>query len=338
MLKPNGRMAIILPQGKFNNSSLAYIREWLLHRARLLAVVGLHLNTFKPHTGTKTSVLFLQKYTEEEISLIKAIEDSIKEKAPDYAMVIQDLLGKVPLGEDVLEDELPEELAELLQEQFAVQVEEGSEDGDRRDEEEESHAEVEASDPDLLAEEIEHKSVSLAEIKVQLARLGEEKRRCRISRKDTALEIAAKQERQEWLRAEERRLKSGLRVAEKDIIELQTTLAMLTIKGKLGLLLADQKALAEIRQKWVDAEIAKELDYPVFMATSERGGKDSSGEYLALVRMDGDGNIIEIAEDNYGNLLVDQDCIAYRKEDPPGIAEAFIEWAKRQKLTFWRGD
>jgi len=38
------------------------VREWLFDKARILAVVGLHVNTFKPHTGTKTSVLFLQKW------------------------------------------------------------------------------------------------------------------------------------------------------------------------------------------------------------------------------------------------------------------------------------
>ncbi len=61
-LKPGGRMAIVLPQGIFNNTSLEYIRDWLMQQARLLAVVGLHPNTFKPHTGTKTSVLFLHKW------------------------------------------------------------------------------------------------------------------------------------------------------------------------------------------------------------------------------------------------------------------------------------
>jgi len=35
-----------------------------MERARLLAVVGLDGNTFKPHTGTKTSVLFIQKRDE----------------------------------------------------------------------------------------------------------------------------------------------------------------------------------------------------------------------------------------------------------------------------------
>ena len=62
MLKPGGRMAIVLPQGRFNNSSDKYIREFIADKARILAVVGLHQNVFKPHTGTKTSVLFLQKW------------------------------------------------------------------------------------------------------------------------------------------------------------------------------------------------------------------------------------------------------------------------------------
>ena len=61
-LKPGGRMAIVLPQGRFNNSSDKYIRDFIAERCRILAVVGLHGNVFKPHTGTKTSVLFLQKW------------------------------------------------------------------------------------------------------------------------------------------------------------------------------------------------------------------------------------------------------------------------------------
>lgn len=62
MLKPGGRMAIVLPQGRFNNSSDKYVREYIASRCRILAVVGLHGNVFKPHTGTKTSVMFVQKW------------------------------------------------------------------------------------------------------------------------------------------------------------------------------------------------------------------------------------------------------------------------------------
>lgn len=61
-LKPGGRMAIVLPQGRFNNASDKAIRDFIAERCRILAVVGLHGNVFKPHTGTKTSVLFVQKW------------------------------------------------------------------------------------------------------------------------------------------------------------------------------------------------------------------------------------------------------------------------------------
>ena len=72
-LKPGGRMAIVLPQGRFNNSSDKYIREFIAQRCRILAVVGLHGNVFKPHTGTKTSVLFVQKW-----------DDTLCPKKKDY--------------------------------------------------------------------------------------------------------------------------------------------------------------------------------------------------------------------------------------------------------------
>src|SRR3989344_2892570 len=64
-LKPGGRMAIVLPQGRFNNTSDKNIREYIAEKARILAVVGLNVNTFKPHTGTKTSVLFVQRWNDD---------------------------------------------------------------------------------------------------------------------------------------------------------------------------------------------------------------------------------------------------------------------------------
>ncbi|MDD5275510.1 MAG: N-6 DNA methylase [Methylovulum sp.] len=72
-LKPGGRMAVVLPQGRFNNSSDKQIREFIAGHCRILAVVGLHGNVFKPHTGTKTSVLFVQKW-----------HDTLCPKADDY--------------------------------------------------------------------------------------------------------------------------------------------------------------------------------------------------------------------------------------------------------------
>lgn len=64
-LKPGGRMAVVLPQGRFNNASDKDLRDYLATHCRILAVVGLHGNVFKPHTGTKTSVLFVQKWNDD---------------------------------------------------------------------------------------------------------------------------------------------------------------------------------------------------------------------------------------------------------------------------------
>lgn len=63
-LRPGGRMAIVLPQGRFNNISDERIRRFIAERCRILAVVGLQVNTFKPHAGIKTSVLFVQKWND----------------------------------------------------------------------------------------------------------------------------------------------------------------------------------------------------------------------------------------------------------------------------------
>jgi len=70
-IRPGGRMAIVLPQGVYNNTNMEWLREWFFEKARILAVVGLEGNTFKlpapaKGTGTKTSVLFLKKWNKEE--------------------------------------------------------------------------------------------------------------------------------------------------------------------------------------------------------------------------------------------------------------------------------
>jgi len=137
MLRPGGRAAIVLPQGKFNNSSLAFIREWILKKARLLAVVGLHPNTFKPHTGTKTSVLFVQKYTEQQLAAIARVHDEVAKDCPAYETEIQTLLD----GHegDVAEEAIPETVADLIAETFnELEADEPSEEngnGENGDEE-----------------------------------------------------------------------------------------------------------------------------------------------------------------------------------------------------------
>lgn len=69
LLKPSGRLAIVLPDSILSNPGLATLRRWILKKARIIASVDLPQVTFEPYTGTQTSVLLLQKKTEAEIQL-----------------------------------------------------------------------------------------------------------------------------------------------------------------------------------------------------------------------------------------------------------------------------
>lgn len=66
LLKPGGRMAIVLPDSILGSPGLAYIRQWLLENSYIMASIDLHSDTFQPHTGVQTSILILQKKTSEE--------------------------------------------------------------------------------------------------------------------------------------------------------------------------------------------------------------------------------------------------------------------------------
>ena len=67
-LKPNGRLAIVLPDSILGNPGLGHIRQWLLEKTRIVASIDLHVDAFQPRNGTQTSVLILQKKTQEEIN------------------------------------------------------------------------------------------------------------------------------------------------------------------------------------------------------------------------------------------------------------------------------
>lgn len=66
LLKPGGRMGIVLPDGILGNVTDGYIRKFILDKAKILAVVDMPPETFQPSTSTKTSLLFLQKKKEGE--------------------------------------------------------------------------------------------------------------------------------------------------------------------------------------------------------------------------------------------------------------------------------
>ena len=64
MLRPGGRVAIVLPHNKVSAQAWAPLRAWLLERARVFAVVSLPRETFLPHTSQRTVLLFAKKRME----------------------------------------------------------------------------------------------------------------------------------------------------------------------------------------------------------------------------------------------------------------------------------
>lgn len=62
-LKPSGQMAVVLPDGILTNSSLQYVRDYLLEHYELRAVVSLPQDAFRYYgAGVKSSILFLRKW------------------------------------------------------------------------------------------------------------------------------------------------------------------------------------------------------------------------------------------------------------------------------------
>ena len=65
LLKPGGRMGIVLPDGNLNNPSLTWLRRWCEGKARITAVVSLPEETFRSADATvKASLVFLRRFTD----------------------------------------------------------------------------------------------------------------------------------------------------------------------------------------------------------------------------------------------------------------------------------
>jgi type I restriction enzyme M protein len=65
LLKPGGRIGIVLPDGNLNNPSLTWLRRWSEGIAKILAVVSLPEETFRSADATvKASLVFLKRFTD----------------------------------------------------------------------------------------------------------------------------------------------------------------------------------------------------------------------------------------------------------------------------------
>ena len=93
LLKPGGRMGIVLPEGVLNSSNLSNAREYFESRAKILLIVSMPQDIFISSGATvKTSLVFLKKFTQEEAKEYETIEKKVtKDIKAKYAKDIESI-------------------------------------------------------------------------------------------------------------------------------------------------------------------------------------------------------------------------------------------------------
>ena len=155
-IRPGGRIAIVLPQVLLNSASAEYIRRFIIDEARILAVVGLHGNTFKPYTGIKTSILFLQKYTNEEKKKTQGIKVKCEREWSEFVERLKKEYQDVGWDKLLPEEGLNEELKSFVETYFEER-EELEEETRKKLEEKIEGSEVEESEEMEKIEKIKSK-------------------------------------------------------------------------------------------------------------------------------------------------------------------------------------
>jgi type I restriction enzyme M protein len=111
LLKPNGRMAIILPEGIFGNPSESYILKYLFDNTQIIASISLAQETFLPEAHAKTTVLFLEKKKPmPNYEIFMAIATKIGHDKDGKTLYVTDKIGKPKLdknGEKIIDDDIP---------------------------------------------------------------------------------------------------------------------------------------------------------------------------------------------------------------------------------------
>ena len=118
-LKPgSGRMAIVLPDGILGGPGTGYVREWILRNCRILASIDLHPDTFQPFVSIQTSVLILERKSDDLVAV-----ETAAGKFNDYQVFMavanhvgHDKRGNVTYVRDRKGNEIVEEIDEQIKE------------------------------------------------------------------------------------------------------------------------------------------------------------------------------------------------------------------------------
>jgi type I restriction enzyme M protein len=140
LLKPGGRMGIVLPEGVLNNSNLQKVRDYVESKAKILLITSIPQDVFIASGATvKPSLLFFKKFTEEEAKEYETIkEEATKEITEKYQDELKPIVEKLALrGKEApskdekkelrakkkeIEEKIQKEIKAMVKEQFNYQI------------------------------------------------------------------------------------------------------------------------------------------------------------------------------------------------------------------------
>jgi len=98
LLRPGGRMGIVLPEGVLNNSNLQKIRDFVESKAKIVLITSIPQDVFIASGATvKPSLLFFKKFTEDEAKqwekIAKKAEKDIEKKYEEQTKPIKEKLA-----------------------------------------------------------------------------------------------------------------------------------------------------------------------------------------------------------------------------------------------------
>lgn len=140
LLKPGGRMGIVLPEGVLNNSNLQKAREFVEGRAKILLIVSIPQDVFIASGATvKPSLLFFKKFTQDEENTynqirhqarvnveskykddIKDLEEQLKKRGKDALSKEEKKACKMKLKE--LHEKIDAEVKSIVKEKFDYEI------------------------------------------------------------------------------------------------------------------------------------------------------------------------------------------------------------------------
>jgi len=119
LLKPGGRMGIVLPEGVLNNSNLQRVRDFVESQAKIILITSIPQDVFIASGATvKPSLLFFKKFTEDEVKEWKRIAQNAKNEInAKYSPQIKPIEEKLALrGKEAPSNDEKKELRIQLKE------------------------------------------------------------------------------------------------------------------------------------------------------------------------------------------------------------------------------